>query len=113
MPGLGGRVTPLDECKDGDRRHQDETDQRCRRDAECATTTTLGVMNRPFGAVTGPPIRDCVGEHIVIDLVSSACAVVGARANDPLGGKSPQDVGGLLLFDIGVAGEIARPMCDL
>jgi len=111
--GLGTRVAPLHQCEDGDRRHQDETDQRCRRDAECATTATLGVVNRPFGTITGPQIRNCIGKHIVVDLVSSACAVLGARANDPLGSKSPQDVGGLLLFDLGVAGEIARAVRDL
>ena len=70
-------------------------------------------MNGAFAAIAVPPGRDGVREHVVVDLVASPGTVFGARPDDPLGGKLPQHICGLLLFDLGVAGEIARPVRDL
>jgi hypothetical protein len=106
-------VASLDKRVDGNHPHQNETDERRRRHAKCATSSTLRVVKRPFRSIAGAPTRNGVGEHIVVDLVSSARAVLRAGSDNALGSELPQDVCGLLLFDLGITCEIARPMSDL
>src|SRR6185436_9133582 len=106
-------MAPLYQGEDSDPRNEDEADQRRGRHDESTTASAFRIVDGPFSAITIPPGRDRVRKHIVIDLVTSARAVLGARSDDSLRGKSAQYVCSVLFFNLGVTGEVPCPVRDL
>jgi hypothetical protein len=103
-PGIGARVTALDEREDRDRGHENESDQRGGGQAECASTPSLGLVDRALGLIPASPGGNRVREHVVVDLVASSHAVVAARPDDSFRSELPQDAHRILLLDASVTG---------
>src|SRR5947209_7681795 len=71
------------------------------------------LVESSLGPMPVAPGRDRVCEHVVIDLVASRRAVLRTGADDPLRSEAPQDVGGFVLADVCIAGEVTDAVRDL